>query len=232
MVELAGLNKCINQVGYHNRFVATFNYVKKLIEKKIIGDIYHFTGEAYGPVVINKKGGTWRSDSAEGGGCLFDYASHVLNLIEYVLDNIKSVGGVQLKKVYSKDVEDAVYASLFLENDLSGQLSVNWSDETYRKMSTQVTILGTKGKIISDAQEIKIFMKEKNADYGLDTGWNSKYITDLESGVNFYLRGEEYSAQIDYFANCIKENRTTNRNSFKTAFQTDLVIDRLKMSAI
>lgn len=228
MVELGRANNLVTQVGYHNRFIGTFNYFKQLIQDGIIGDIYHFLGEAYGPVVVKKKTGTWRSESSEGGGCLFDYASHVINLIEYILGSIKSVDGTQLKKVYSKEVEDAVYSGLFLENGISGNLSVNWSDETYRKMSTQLSVLGTEGKIISDAQELKIYVKKENKKYGLEKGWNIKYITDLTDPVEFYLRGEEYSAQIDHFAKCIREGKTVNRNSFESALQTDLVIEMLK----
>lgn len=228
MTEIVKSKKLVGQVGYHNRFVGTFNYFKSLIEKKVIGDIYHFTGEAYGPVVIKKKGGTWRSDSKEGGGCLFDYASHVINLIEFVLGDIKDVDGTMLKHIYSKGVEDAVYSSLYLENGISGLLTVNWSDETYRKMSTQISALGTEGKILSDAQEIKIYLKKENKALGLEKGWNMKYITDLTEHVDFYLRGEEYSSQIDYFVNCIKENNLYNKNSFEAAFHTDQVIDMLK----
>ena len=51
----------------------------------LLGDLVHFTGEAYGPVVTKEKGGTWRSDPEEGGGCLFDYASHVINLIQEII---------------------------------------------------------------------------------------------------------------------------------------------------
>jgi len=71
-------NNLINQVGYHNHFIGTFRELKRLIKSGILGDLVHFTGEAYGPVVIKPKGGTWRSDPGEGGGCLFDYASHVI----------------------------------------------------------------------------------------------------------------------------------------------------------
>jgi len=228
MVELAKKNKLVNQVGYHNRFIGTFNYLRKLIENKAIGEVYHFIGEAYGPVVVKRKESTWRSDSSEGGGCLFDYASHVINLIEYVLDDIKEVDGVILKKIYSSGVEDAVYSGLYLANGLSGQLSVNWSDETYRKMSTQITVLGTEGKIITDAQELKIYLKKENKKLGLEKGWNMRYITDLTDPVDFYLRGEEYSAQVDYFAKCIASGTLENVNSFESALHTDLVIESLK----
>ena len=89
----------------------------------------HFTGEAYGPVVTKEKGGTWRSDPGEGGGCLFDYASHVINLIQEIIGLPVKASGSQLKKIYSREVEDAVYSVLTLQNGLSGILSVNWSDE-------------------------------------------------------------------------------------------------------
>jgi predicted dehydrogenase len=228
MLELAERKKLINQVGYHNRFIGTFNYMKKLIENKVLGETYHFLGEAYGPVVVKRKDSTWRSDSAEGGGCLFDYASHVINLIEYILGEIREVNGVMLKKIYSKGVEDAVYSGLYLKNGLSGVLSVNWSDETYRKMSTQLTVFGTEGKIIADAQEIKIYVKNKNKIFKLEKGWNMRYITDLTEQVDFYLRGEEYSAQIDYFAKSINSGNLNNINSFASAFNTDEIIELMK----
>lgn len=226
--RIAEEKQLVNQVGYHNRFIGTFNYFKQLLESKAIGELYHFLGEAYGPVVTRKKGGTWRSKGAEGGGCLFDYASHVINLIEFILGDIESVDGTQLKKIYSNDVEDAVYSTLMLENGVSGILSVNWSDETYRKMSTQVTVSGTLGKIVADAQEIKIYLKKENKKLGLEKGWTIKYITDLTEMVDFYLRGEEYSAQIDNFAKSIQLKSTQNKSSFQSALKTDTVIEKLK----
>jgi len=231
MVTIAASKKLVNQVGYHNRFIGTFNYFKELVEKGVVGKIYHFTGEAYGPVVVKKKGGTWRSKSSEGGGCLFDYASHVINLIEYILGDISRVDGTNLKSVFSADVEDAVYSSVYLKSDLSGLLSVNWSDETYRKMSTQISVIGTEGKIIADAQEIKIYLKKENKALGLEKGWNMKYVTDLTPQVDFYLRGEEYSSQIDYFANQIKDSNLNNKNSFESAYKTDLVIEQILKSS-
>jgi scyllo-inositol 2-dehydrogenase (NADP+) len=49
--------------------------------------------------------------------------------------------------------------------------------------------------------------------------------------VWFYLRGEEYSAQIDYFMQSIKLGRTDGENSFKSALQADRVVDMVLQSA-
>jgi hypothetical protein len=58
-----------------------------------------------------------------------------------------------------------------------------------------------------------------------------KYITDLAIPVNFYLRGEEYSAQLDYFIECIKDKRQVIYNSFEQALYTDLVIEMIVKDA-
>ena len=212
LVMLADQKWLVNQVGYHNHFIGTFSELKRLLKENILGDIVHFTGEAYGPVVTKEKGGTWRSDPEEGGGCLFDYASHVINLIQEIIGRPVSARGTLCKKIYSKDVEDAVYSLLTLDNGITGVLSVNWSDETYRKMSTSLSVIGKKGKIICDATEIKIYLKEANSKEGLGKGWTIKYITDFAIPVNFYLRGEEYSAQIDNFIDSIlKKKQSGNK---------------------
>jgi predicted dehydrogenase len=223
LLSLANKKWLVNQVGYHNHFIGTFRELKRLVKSGILGDLVHFTGEAYGPVVTKEKGGTWRSEASEGGGCLFDYASHVINLIQGILGKPVKASGTVLKKIYSKGVEDAVYSILTLDTGLSGILSVNWSDETYRKMSTSITLQGKKGKIICDATEIKIYLKEQNVKENLDKGWTMKYITDFAIPVDFYLRGEEYSAQIDNFIDCIINKKQTDINSFEQALYTDTV---------
>ena len=231
LVKLAIKNNLINQVGYHNKFIGTFKEVKRIVDSGVLGEIYHFIGESYGPVVLKKKAETWRSDPAEGGGCLMDYASHVIDLINSILSPVKEAKGTLLKSIYSGKVEDAVYSLLELESGQTGLLSVNWSDETYRKMSTSLTLVGTNGKLISDANELKVFFKDDTTLSGYSKGWNVKYITELEDGVDFYLRGEEYSAQLDYFVNAALGTVPNDINNFASAANTDKAISIIKKSS-
>lgn len=230
LVELAAKKNLINQVGYHNKFIGTFKEAKRIIDDGELGEIFHFTGEAYGPVVVRTKQENWRSDPAEGGGCLMDYASHVIDLINYILGPITKVNGSILKSFYSKNVEDSVFSLLELSSKVSGVLSVNWSDETYRKMSTSITIIGSKGKIICDASEIKVYFKSSNCPVNYTKGWNIKYLTELAEPVDFYLRGEEYSAQIDYFVKAIQKKVPNTINNFESAWHTDKVISLIRSS--
>lgn len=231
LVALAAKQGVVNQVGYHNKFIGTFSEVRRLLKIGALGKITHFLGEAYGPVVIKPKQDTWRSDPSEGGGCLLDYASHVIDLVNDLLTPVTESKGALLKSIYSNNVEDAVYALLKLESGLTGVLSVNWSDETYRKMSTTVTIEGINGKIVSDANELKVFLKDPALAPGYSKGWNTKYITDLTAQVDFYLRGEEYSAQMDYFVKAVAGKVSNSINTFQSAWYTDNAIELIKKSS-
>lgn len=231
LVALAAKKNLVNQVGYHNKFIATFREVKSIAKSGALGDIYHFIGESYGPVVLKKKADTWRSDPAEGGGCLLDYASHVIDLLNDIVSPIQSAKGTLLKSIYSGQVEDAVYSLVETQSGQSGMLSVNWSDDTYRKMSTSITLVGTKGKLVSDANELKVFFREENALDKYVKGWNVKYITELQEGVDFYLRGEEYSLQLDYFVKACEGKVSNNINNFASAANTDKAISIIRKNS-
>ena len=228
LIRMAREKKLVNQVGYHNKFVGTFTEVKRLLEAGAIGEIYHFMGQAYGPVVVKAKGDTWRSDPEEGGGCLMDYASHVIDLVNFLVSPVKTVQASMLKSVFSRNVDDAVFAMMQLQNGVSGVLSVNWSDDTFRKMTTSVTINGKKGKIVSDANELKVYFKDAACPEGYSRGWNVKYVTDLTPSVDYYLRGEEYSAQMDHFIKAVEGKVPNLLNSFESAAQTDNAISLIR----
>jgi predicted dehydrogenase len=88
-----------------------------------------------------------------------------------------------------------------------------------------LTVTGKKGKIYCDSTEIRIYLNEANSREDLSRGWTIRYLTELAIPVNFNLRGEEYSAQIDHFVDCIIRKKQTEINSFEQAFYTDKVIE-------
>lgn len=225
LVQQAAAKDLVTQVGYHYRFVGAFQEAARVVASGALGTVHHVRAEAYGPVVLRAKGGTWRSAKSEGGGALYDYACHAIDAVNFIAGVPDSVSGVVRHGVFSRDVEDEVYCSLHYANGASGQLCVNWSDESFRKMSTKVQVWGTNGRITVDRQECQIYLREPHP--GLpDTpaGWTVRYTTDLSKEVWFYLRGEEYSAQIDYFVQSVQQRRTGGQNSFSSALQADRVV--------
>ena len=56
LTELAAERHLVTQVGYHNRFVASFREVHRLLELAAIGTVHTALAEAYGPVVLKPPG--------------------------------------------------------------------------------------------------------------------------------------------------------------------------------
>jgi predicted dehydrogenase len=225
LTTLSDERNLVTQVGYHNRFIGAFREVKRLLDVGAIGNVTHVLGEAYGPVVLKPKGGTWRSQRTEGGGCLYDYAAHVIDLVNWYLGEPVSVGGTVLNRVFSRDIDDEVFSTLYFPEEKTAQISVNWSDESYRKMTTRITAWGTMGRIFVDRQECQVYIRDAaTPPAGYTHGWNVRYTTELTEPVWFYLRGEEYSAQIDAFIRRAQERLTRGVNRFQSAAVTDKII--------
>ncbi len=232
LAELAVDRARVTQVGYHNRFVGAFREVHSLLASGAIGRVTHVLAEAYGPVTLRPKGSTWRSRREEGGGCLYDYAAHPIDLVTWYVGAPSGVGGTVLGSVFSAETEDEVFSTLYFPSGVSAQVSVNWSDESYRKMTTKVTIWGTAGRISADRQECQVYLRDTaDPPDGYRHGWNVRYTTDLTEPVWFYLRGEEYSAQLDHFVTSVRRRRLDGENTFGSAAQTDRVLELLTIDA-
>lgn len=223
LTERAAAAGRVAQVGYHYRYVGAFREMKRILDTGALGRVTHVLAEAYGPVVLRPKRATWRTQKAEGGGCLYDYAAHPLNLLNWFFGVPDQVTGSVLGQVFSEATDDEVFSTLRWNDGPTAQLSVNWSDESHRKMSTRISMIGTNGRIYADRQECQLYLREPHPDLpGYTKGWTVKYTTELTGEVAFYLRGEEYSAQLADFIEAVHAGRQgAAENGFASAAQTD-----------
>ncbi|MBW2605693.1 MAG: Gfo/Idh/MocA family oxidoreductase [Deltaproteobacteria bacterium] len=221
----------VNQVGYVNRFNEVIVEVKRLLDEGVIGEVKNFSSEMYGPTVLKDSKGNWRGKQKMGGGCMYEFASHCIDLVVYLMGQPDKVAGSIMQSIYSSNVDDLVISNFIYNNGCSGTIMVNWSDETYRKPTNIVEVFGTKGKIIADKHTYKIFLKEENQANGFHQGWNTRYITEFAKSVRFYVRGNEFTRQLDYFVDCIKESRLDNISSFEEAHKTDVIMENIRQDA-
>ncbi len=228
LANLAEARGLVNRVGYHYRHVGAFAEVARLLQGGAIGQVTHILAEAYGPVVLAPKRATWRGQKSEGGGCLYDYAAHPLNLLNWYFGTPTAVSGSVLAPIFSADVDDQVMSTLRFAGGQTAQLSVNWSDEAQRKMTVRLTLIGTNGRIFADRQEAQIYLRKPVAALpDLPQGWSVKYTTEMTEDPWFYLRGEEYSHQIADFVAAIRGEPPRPGavpNDFRSAAQTDRTI--------
>lgn len=229
--ELVGMlkgKKLVNQIGYVIRFNDVVIQVKKLLDAGVLGNLLTFKMEMHGPTLLKDAKSGWRSKKQEGGGCLYDFASHSIDLINYLIGVPDEITGSVLQSIHSVNVEDSVSSTFLYKNGGRGNLLVNWSDPSYRKAAYRMEIFGRKGKIVADLHAYKVFFRNEPAFDGFTQGWNQRYITDFVEPVRFYVRGFEFTRQLDYFIDCILENRPSDVCSFEHGLETDTVIERIR----
>ena len=227
IIQMLNGKNLVNQVGYIIRFNDVFVQVKNLLEIGLIGEPLCFKMEMYGPTILRETRSTWRSKKSQGGGCLHDFCCHSIDLISYLFGPPEQTVGTVLKKIYSKDVEDAVYSTFLYKTNLSGTLLVNWSDPSYRKPTYRIEILGRRGKIAADLHAYKLFLNADPVDGEFTKGWNIRYVTDFGKPVRFYVRGNEFTRQLDYFIDCILRGTPGEICRFVDGLATDLIIEGL-----
>ena len=66
-------------------------------------------------------------------------------------------------------------------------------------------------------------------EYG--AGWTCREVTSLQPPTAFYLRGEEYTAQLDAFIDAVQRGTAEHENSFASASDTDRVVDLVARAA-
>jgi len=218
------------QVGYVNRFNDVFMKAKQLLDAGILGKIFSFRFDMYGRTVTRASSSSgWRGKRKTGGGCLYEFGSHAIDLMVYLLGKPAEVRGSCLTPVFSTDAEDIVRTNVRYSNGATGSITVNWSDESYRKPTNKIEILGEDGKLMADQHELKLFLSRPKLSFV--KGWNTVNITDVFTPVDFYVRGNEFTRQIYHFAERALDANQSNLSSFMDATVTQEVIDMVLADA-
>ncbi len=159
--QLRGVSKLINiyeknnlfiSVGYNLRYLNSLIFLKKIINKKNIGKIFHFysTVGSYLPYWRKKNYAKSVSSSKQlGGGALLEL-SHEIDYISWIFGNIENVTAKVLKQSKLKiDVEDTCsiilsVKSKFNEKNLLGTLII---DFIRKDANRDCIIIGEKGTL-------------------------------------------------------------------------------------
>jgi predicted dehydrogenase len=224
--------KLINQVGYVNRFNDIFMTIKKYIQEGLIGEVVRFRSEMFTCTVTKKEESeSWRSFRENGGGAVYEIAAHAIDLVDYILGKPDKIVGTSMNQIYSKHVEDIVSSTFIYNNGRIGTLYVNWCDTSYRKPANKLELFGTKGKILADQHGLKIFLNADDDKTSFKKGWNTIYITDVFTPVNFYVRGNEFTRQLYYFVDSIIGKEAGNICDFSSGYDAQDIMNRIFIDA-
>ena len=227
--DLASQKNLTNQVGYVNRFNPIFIRAKNLLTQGVIGNVTSYENMMYGNVVSSGKSSSWRNDIGKGGGCLFDYGSHCIDLCVFFFGNIKTVYESKLGSIHSLSADDYVNSNFSHDNGVEGRLDVNWCKPAYRKAFNELIIKGDQGELRVNKQQIKITTKIDSPNLGIKPGINEIFVTDDIQNTEFYLRGEDFSEQLIEFGNSIKEAIPSNKAAdFESSSHVDFIINQIR----
>lgn len=226
LVQLAAAHHVVAQIGYVNRFNEIFTAVRALLQSGEIGAPTHVSCEIRSPMVIKSTAESWRSRQNEGGGCLCDIATHGIDLLNFLVGPPTGVIGASLQSLVSEKVEDRVDV-LLTYGGFTGALHVNWSDPTCRKPAYRLDIETQKGRIVADQHAYKVFRTSDTA-HGKSANWTTVYITDIAEPVRMYVRGSEFTRQLDYFIESILLRRTDSISDAASAAEVDKVIEQIR----
>ncbi len=170
-------------IGYVLRFNPCIQWVKKNISQK---DIVKAKGQ-YLSYTLDKKPKGWRN--GEYSGVLNEMGSHILDLLNYLinLDGHKVLHAS--KKSVVSDVDDIVEAKLQVPGK-EVELYLNWVNKNIRKPVFGLELELRNGQnIYIDQQIIRISEKGKII--------KQISVTDLVATVPFYLRGVDFTKQME-----------------------------------
>ena len=146
MVEAARETGKKLTIGYQHRHKAESQYVKALIERGDLGEIYYAKALA-----IRRRGtpnwGVFLNEYEQGGGPLIDIGTHSLDLTLYLMNNYKPrmVVGTAYKKCENAEcgnpwggwgpdenttLEDAAFGFIVMENGATITLDATWALNT------------------------------------------------------------------------------------------------------
>ena len=217
LFELAKKNNLELAVGYVYRHHPLFMKLKELFDETISEEILSAEIHMCGNVVSEETPKSWRNIGV-GSGCIYDYGCHVIDLALFLFDKPDEVFCTEKKEFFQDGVVDMFSAILVFGGDKKFNLNINcnWADSNVRKAGITIKINTHNHSLWTDGQLLKLSGK-KNLDLS---------IKNVNTDVNYYLRGEEFQNQLDHFVTSIT-SELLDYKSLKHAVICDEIISQL-----
>jgi predicted dehydrogenase len=129
-----------------NRFNPPVIYLKGLLDTNKLGAIYSFQVNGFWNRPQEYYSGNWRGTKTLDGGILYTQFSHFIDLMYWLLGDVKSVKAVCKDFKQRTEIEDTVVATAELQSGAVGTL--HFSVNSYSKnREGSFTLLGEKGSV-------------------------------------------------------------------------------------
>lgn len=211
-----------------NRFNKSIVKAKELIDKKLIGSIFMISASCKwrrDQSYYNQD--QWRGKRNLDGGVLMNQAIHHIDLLLYLVGDIKSVagyGGTRFVKIQSENI---AVASLQFTNGCVGTIEATTATAP-KDYEGSITILGSKGIIKIGgfaSNKLELFSNFNNKKINLN-----KYSSEIS---NVYGQGHKdfYKFVFNFLNNKIKTNEFDLNNSIKSVKVAEAIVKSFKSNS-
>jgi predicted dehydrogenase len=197
LVNLREKTGAVAQLGLVTRFMAAFIKLRWIIESNALGAPLSYEAKMLGNVITKSANNGWRTVFSRGGGCLNEYGPHLIDLCRYFFGDVDKIDSATIQRTFSCEADDSVDVAWIHSSGCTGHLALDWCDASKRKSSLTFEVKFERGTV-----------RANNADVHIDLVEGAIVPADLKARlfspvlphpVSFYLRGEEYSLQLEVF---------------------------------
>ncbi|MFM2056581.1 MAG: hypothetical protein RLY71_966 [Pseudomonadota bacterium] len=197
LADLQQRHGVLVQMGLVTRFIQSFVRLRQITRLGLLGAPLHYRARMMGNVVTKPDNGSWRTDYQRGGGCLNEYGPHLLDLCRSIFGEVRQLDRAKFGQVHSTRGDDNFEIGWTHVNGATGTLWLDWCDTSRRKSAMDFTVEFERGQVCANNAELQIQLHP-----GAVVDPAHQMVLDapvLPYPVNFYLRGEEFSLQLEIF---------------------------------
>ena len=197
LVDLQVEQGTIVQMGLVARFIQPFVRLRYVFATGILGRPLSYRGRMMGNVVKKPDNTSWRTDFQRGGGCLNEYGPHLLDLCRSIFGEVRDLHYARYGSVHSMRGDDQFEIRWEHANGVQADLFLDWCDTSRRKSVIDFSVEFEHGTVLANNAEFSVNIK---FDAPIDAEHRMLLQESADSyPVGFYLRGEEFSLQLEIF---------------------------------
>lgn len=156
MIDICSDTKTALIINHERRYLNKYKLLKKLITQNIIGDIKTVHAS------MLTAGYRGKSNINEGGGPLLHDGTHLVDILRFLLGDIKSIRGEFQRNNRDSGYEDRATAWMKTNDGIDIFLEAGGNREYFM---FDLDIYGTKGRIVIGNGYEKLFIKSKSKFY-------------------------------------------------------------------
>lgn len=197
LVKLAEVTGVPAQTGFVLRYIATFLRLRELVVDGRLGAVECYEATMLGNVVTKPlPEESWQGDFTRGGGALNEYGPHLIDLCHFVFGRVAQVDSAEKGHVHCAKADDRIDVEWTHENGIHGHMRIDWCDTTKRKSVNEFRVTFEKAEVRVDNSAVELIWRD-----GVDLPEGSEDLATQPRPLNvgFYLRGEEFSLELEAF---------------------------------